>query len=201
MGQNSQSSPQQWSEQSTDAYIWGCHRQLDDQYRNPNINNRDHLVGQLTTQNCTLKSTFWISEVQNLTPLWPPTLYLVSLKPMVISLILGFNFNCPCSSASSVRWMTSLSSFEWKRKQHLQCKNINLERFFCKLHRVHYKHKTLSFISKKNRWLKKDFDQVFVRDLDKIQKEKNLLLENGHWNRRRKNPNFPFFFLQILAQM
>ena len=30
--------------------IWGCHRQLDDQYRNPNINNRDHLVGQLTTQ-------------------------------------------------------------------------------------------------------------------------------------------------------
>ena len=29
--------------------IWGCHRQLDDQYRNPNINNRDHLVGQLTT--------------------------------------------------------------------------------------------------------------------------------------------------------
>ena len=29
--------------------LWGCHRQLDDQYRNPNINNRDHLVGQLTT--------------------------------------------------------------------------------------------------------------------------------------------------------
>ena len=29
--------------------MWGCHRQLDDQYRNPNINNRDHLVGQLTT--------------------------------------------------------------------------------------------------------------------------------------------------------
>ena len=28
--------------------IWGCHRQLDDQYRNPNNNNRDHLVGQLT---------------------------------------------------------------------------------------------------------------------------------------------------------
>ena len=29
--------------------IWGCHRQLDDQYRNPNMNNKDHLVGQLTT--------------------------------------------------------------------------------------------------------------------------------------------------------
>ena len=28
--------------------IWGCHRQLDDQYRNPNMNNKDHLVGQLT---------------------------------------------------------------------------------------------------------------------------------------------------------
>ena len=28
--------------------IWGRHPQLDDQYRNPNINNRDHLVGQLT---------------------------------------------------------------------------------------------------------------------------------------------------------
>ena len=28
--------------------MWGPSRQLDDQYRNPNINNRDHLVGQLT---------------------------------------------------------------------------------------------------------------------------------------------------------
>ena len=28
--------------------IWGCHRQLDDQCRNPNMNNKDHLVGQLT---------------------------------------------------------------------------------------------------------------------------------------------------------
>ena len=26
--------------------MWGPSRQLDDQYRNPNINNRDHLVGQ-----------------------------------------------------------------------------------------------------------------------------------------------------------
>ena len=29
--------------------IWGCHRQLDDQNRNPIINNRDHLAGQLPT--------------------------------------------------------------------------------------------------------------------------------------------------------
>ena len=29
--------------------IWGCHRQLDDHHRNPNNNDRDHLVGQLTT--------------------------------------------------------------------------------------------------------------------------------------------------------
>ena len=30
--------------------VWGvsCHCQLDDQYRNPNINNKDHLVVQLT---------------------------------------------------------------------------------------------------------------------------------------------------------
>ena len=28
--------------------IWGRHHQLDDQHRNPNINNKDHLVGQLT---------------------------------------------------------------------------------------------------------------------------------------------------------
>ena len=28
--------------------IWGHHHQLDDQHRNPNINNKDHLVGQLT---------------------------------------------------------------------------------------------------------------------------------------------------------
>ena len=28
--------------------IWGCHRQLDDHHRNPNNNDRDHLVGQLT---------------------------------------------------------------------------------------------------------------------------------------------------------
>ena len=33
--------------------IWGCHHQLDDQNRNPNINNRDHLVGQLTSAHCT----------------------------------------------------------------------------------------------------------------------------------------------------
>ena len=25
--------------------IWCCHRQLDDQHRNPNMNNKDHLVG------------------------------------------------------------------------------------------------------------------------------------------------------------
>ena len=25
--------------------IWGCHCQLDDHYRNPNTNNKDHLVG------------------------------------------------------------------------------------------------------------------------------------------------------------
>ena len=28
--------------------IWGHHHQLDDHQRNPNMNNRDHLVGQLT---------------------------------------------------------------------------------------------------------------------------------------------------------
>ena len=28
--------------------IWGCHHQLDDLHRNPNANNRDHLVGQRT---------------------------------------------------------------------------------------------------------------------------------------------------------
>ena len=28
--------------------IWDCHHQLDDHHRNPNVNNRDHLVGQLT---------------------------------------------------------------------------------------------------------------------------------------------------------
>ena len=28
--------------------IWGCHHQLDDHQRNSNVNNRDHLVGQLT---------------------------------------------------------------------------------------------------------------------------------------------------------
>ena len=32
--------------------IWGCHRQLDDQHRNPNNNDRDHLVGQLTSGVC-----------------------------------------------------------------------------------------------------------------------------------------------------
>ena len=29
--------------------IWGHSRQLDDQHRNPNINNKDHHVGQLTS--------------------------------------------------------------------------------------------------------------------------------------------------------
>jgi hypothetical protein len=27
--------------------IWGCHRQLDDQYKNPNMNNKDHLLDRL----------------------------------------------------------------------------------------------------------------------------------------------------------
>ena len=30
--------------------IWGRQRQLDDHHRNPNTNDRDHLVGQLTSQ-------------------------------------------------------------------------------------------------------------------------------------------------------
>ena len=48
MGQHCISSPQQWSEQYIDIYIWGHSRQLDDQHRNPNMNNKDHHVGQLT---------------------------------------------------------------------------------------------------------------------------------------------------------
>ena len=35
--------------------IWGCHHQLDDHHRNPNVNNRDHLVGQLTREIGALK--------------------------------------------------------------------------------------------------------------------------------------------------
>ena len=34
--------------------IWGRHHQLDDQHRNPNMNNKDHLVGQLTTEYLTV---------------------------------------------------------------------------------------------------------------------------------------------------
>ena len=30
--------------------IWGCHHRLDDHHRNPTVDNRDHLVGQLTNQ-------------------------------------------------------------------------------------------------------------------------------------------------------
>ena len=48
MGQKGTSSPQQWSEQSTHSCIWSG-RRLDDQQRNPNMNNKDHLVGQLTS--------------------------------------------------------------------------------------------------------------------------------------------------------
>ena len=47
MGQKGTSSPHQWSEQSTHSCIWSG-RQLDDQQRNPNMSNRDYLVGQLT---------------------------------------------------------------------------------------------------------------------------------------------------------
>ena len=32
-----------------DTPIWGRRHQLDDQNRNPNINNRDHLVGRPTS--------------------------------------------------------------------------------------------------------------------------------------------------------
>ena len=34
--------------------IWGCHCQLDDQHRNPNINNKNHLVGRLTNVMATI---------------------------------------------------------------------------------------------------------------------------------------------------
>ena len=39
--------------------IWGCHHQLDDHHRNPNVNNRNHLVGhgQLTN---VLGAQYWI---------------------------------------------------------------------------------------------------------------------------------------------
>ena len=43
--------------------IWGCHRQLDDQHRNPNNNDRDHLVGQLTTSLVAL--TIWQNAALN----------------------------------------------------------------------------------------------------------------------------------------
>ena len=36
--------------------IWGCHRQLDDQHRSPNTNNKDHLVGQLTRYDSAVKN-------------------------------------------------------------------------------------------------------------------------------------------------
>ena len=36
--------------------IRGCHRQLDDQHRNPNMNNKDHHVGQLTMVMLTSRS-------------------------------------------------------------------------------------------------------------------------------------------------
>ena len=47
--------------------MWGSSRQPDDQYRNPNINNRDHLVGQLTTSYPTPRKPF----SSNLTPKIP----------------------------------------------------------------------------------------------------------------------------------
>ena len=46
LGQNGHPSPKQWSEQSIPAYM-GPSRQLDDQHRNTNMNNKDHIVGQL----------------------------------------------------------------------------------------------------------------------------------------------------------
>ena len=40
--------------------IWGYHRQLDDQHRSPNTNNKDHLVGQLTRE---LPQITWDNEM------------------------------------------------------------------------------------------------------------------------------------------
>jgi len=41
--------------------IWGCHRQLDDHHRNPNNNDRDHLVGQLTKVDQDFAKHIWLS--------------------------------------------------------------------------------------------------------------------------------------------
>ena len=45
--------------------IWGCHRQLDDQHRNPNNNDRDHLVGQLTKLSLSFQERvyYWIIKL------------------------------------------------------------------------------------------------------------------------------------------
>ena len=40
--------------------IWGHHHQLDDQQRNPNMNNRDHLVGQLTNTHAPYQSVTFV---------------------------------------------------------------------------------------------------------------------------------------------
>ena len=54
--------------------IWGCHRQLDDHYRNPNINNKDH-VGQLT-RGSAVYSRWWESAADIL---WCTTLAMYGL--------------------------------------------------------------------------------------------------------------------------
>ena len=63
MGQNGHSSPQH--QINLQRPIWGCHRQLDDQYRNPNINNRDHLFGQLTSGGGSSESPTSLSDDEN----------------------------------------------------------------------------------------------------------------------------------------
>ena len=41
--------------------IWGRHHQLDDQHRNPNMNDKDHLVGRLT-RNDLASTTFYFER-------------------------------------------------------------------------------------------------------------------------------------------
>ena len=58
--------------------IWGCHRQLDDQCRNPNTNNKDHLVGQLTKiEEARISFSFFTRPHVTLAHLCSSVLYLI----------------------------------------------------------------------------------------------------------------------------
>ena len=88
--------------------IWGRHRQLDDPHRNPNSNDRDHLVGQLTN----LREVHHLQVLISHT-LSTPSAHLGKVFSTLGAPWVGASISCRCASSSVKQgWPTAKHEIE-----------------------------------------------------------------------------------------